>query len=244
MRFSNICTLVPPFDTAEEWDNSGLLVGAPFDEVHAVVVALDATAGALAAAKSVGADLLITHHPVIFAPLQRLERDGMPYRLAAAGVSLLAAHTNLDKAAGGVNDTLAALLELSDVTVAPDGMSRIGHLAAPLEPADFARYAAERLQTAVRLGGTRSVRTVAVCGGSGGDFIDELAPLADAFVTGEIKHHQWLQADACGLTLLEAGHYATEVPVVDTLCDWLRQVFPAMPVTPYYEGAPYTTILK
>ncbi len=244
MTFSDIQQLIhtfAPFDTAEEWDNAGLLVGDPATEVNGILVALDATVDAVNSAAKAGANLLVTHHPVIFEPLRRLEADSLPYRLAAAGVGLLAAHTNLDKAAGGVNDILADLLGLTDVVTAPDGMSRIGRLPAPMDPTAFARLAAERLDTPVRLGAHRTVSTVSVCGGSGGDFIDELAPLADAFVTGEVKHHQWLAANQAGLTLVEAGHYATEVPVVAALCDRLRQAFPAMPVIPYYEQ-PYTTI--
>lgn len=231
-----------PFACAEDWDNPGLLVGNGGQPVNGILVALDATPGAIDAARAVGADLIVTHHPVIFAPLRQLAADSLPYRLAAAGIGLIAAHTNLDKAAGGVNDTLAACLGLTDVTVAPDGMSRIGALPTPEEPAAFARRVAAALDTPVRLCGDRTVRTVAVCGGGGGEFAAALADRVDAFVTGEVKHHQWLEAAADGLTLIEAGHYATEVPVVDTLCAWLQEAFPTLPVTPYRDGQPYTTV--
>ncbi|MBQ5841255.1 MAG: Nif3-like dinuclear metal center hexameric protein [Clostridia bacterium] len=244
MTFSDIQNhihTIAPFDAAEEWDNVGLLVGSPATEATGILVALDATTDAIHAAVKAGANLLVTHHPVIFEPLRRLEADSLPYRLAAAGVGLLAAHTNLDKATGGVNDTLAELLGLTDVTPAADGLCRIGRLSAPMEPAAFARLVAQRLDTPVRLGGNRPVSTVAVCGGSGGDFIEELCPVADAYVTGEVKHHQWLAANEAGLTLVEAGHYATEVPVVAALCDRLREAFPALPIIPYYEE-PYTTL--
>lgn len=232
-----------PFATAEEWDNPGLLVGDAGAPVNRVLVALDATPGALEAAVAAGADLLVTHHPVIFAPLRRLDANGLPYRLAAAGISLIAAHTNLDKAADGVNDTLAGLLGLTDVHPGADGMTRVGTLPEAMTPTAFAAMTAAALDTAVRLGrGADLIRRVAVCGGSGGDFIPDLAGVADAFVTGEVKHHQWLEADAAGLTLIEAGHYATEVPVVDTLCRWLGEAFPALAVTAYYDGEPYTTL--
>lgn len=230
-----------PFATAEEWDNPGLLVGSGAQAVSRVLVALDATNGALEAAQAIGADLMITHHPVIFAPLRRLAADDLPYRLAAAGIGLIAAHTNLDKAAGGVNDTLAERLGLTDVTVAADGMTRIGNLPAAENPTAFARRVAAALDTPVRVGGNRTVRTVAVCGGSGGDFIPDLVGQVDAFVTGEVKHHQWLEATD-SLTLVEAGHYATEAPVVDTLCSWLQETFPTLSVTPYFDGQPYTIV--
>ena len=230
-----------PFDTAEGWDNPGMLVGDPRREVGCVLVALDATAGAVDTAEAVGADLIITHHPVIFAPLKKLSAQSIPYRLAAAGIDLIAAHTNLDKAEGGVNDTLAARLGLSDVTVAADEYTRIGTLAAPMSAKDFAAHVAAVLDTPVRYSGDKEVHTVAVCGGSGGDFMLRCTGSADAYVTGEVRHHEWLAA-ADGINVIEAGHYATEVPVVDTLCDWLEEAFPSLTVIPYRDGDPYSVV--
>lgn len=230
-----------PFATAEEWDNPGLLVGNPRQEVGRVLVALDATDGALDTARAVGADLIITHHPVIFAPLKRLSADSIPYRLAQEGIALVAAHTNLDKAQGGVNDTLAAVLGLTDVTVAEDGYTRIGTLPVEMTAKEFATHVAKHLDTAVRYAGDGSVRTVAVCGGGGGDFIGDCIGLADAYVTGEVKHHEWL-ATANSINVIEAGHYATEVPVVDTLARWLEEAFPALTVTVYRDGNPYDVV--
>ena len=227
-----------PMDTAEGWDNPGMLVGDPRREVTRVLVALDATTGAVDTAEAVGADLIVTHHPVIFAPLKRLTADSIPYRLAAAGIDLIAAHTNLDKAEGGVNDTLAARLGLTDVTVAADEYTRIGTLAEPMSARDFAAHVAGVLDTAVRYSGDKEVKTVAVCGGSGGDFMLRCIGAADAYVTGEVRHHEWLAA-AGHVNVIEAGHYATEVPVVDTLCSWLQEAFPTVTVTPYRDGEPY-----
>ena len=230
-----------PFDTAEGWDNPGMLVGDPHREVNRVLVALDATTGAVDTAEAVGADLIITHHPVIFAPLKRLTADSIPYRLAATGISLIAAHTNLDKAEGGVNDTLAARLGLTDVTVAADEYTRIGTLPAAMSARDFAAHVAAVLDTAVRYSGDKTVQTVAVCGGSGGDFMLRCTHLADAYVTGEVRHHEWLAA-ADAINVIEAGHYATEVPVVDTLCAWLEETYPDLTVIPYRDGDPYSVI--
>ena len=230
-----------PFDTAEGWDNPGMLVGDPHRAVGTVLVALDATAGAVDTAAAVGADLIVTHHPVIFAPLKRLAADSIPYRLAAAGISLIAAHTNLDKADGGVNDTLAARLGLADVTVAADEYTRIGTLAEAMSARDFAAHVAAVLDTPVRYNGDKTVRTVAVCGGSGGDFMLRMTDGADAYVTGEVRHHEWLAA-ADRINVIEAGHYATEVPVVDTLCAWLEEAYPELTVIPYRDGDPYSVI--
>jgi dinuclear metal center YbgI/SA1388 family protein len=231
-----------PFALAEEWDNVGLLIGNPADEVSRVLVALDATPDAVQAAKAMGADLIITHHPVIFEPLKTLDSHSIPYMLAAAGIAVISAHTNTDKACGGVNDVLAARLGLTDLRVTEDGFCRIGTLARPTEADTFAKMVADTLDTAVRTNGGDTIRTVGVCGGSGGDFIAPLAQEIDAFVTGEVRHHQWLEANALGVTVLEAGHHATEVLIVDTLCTWLKEAFPTLAVTAYHAAAPYETV--
>ena len=230
-----------PVDTAESWDNPGLLVGDPRREVTRVLVALDATTGAIDTAEALGADLIVTHHPVIFAPLKRLTADSIPYRLAAAGIGVVSAHTNLDVAEGGVNDTLAARLGLNDVTVAADGYTRIGTLPAEMTARDFAAHVAHVLDTPVRYAGEKAVTTVAVCGGSGGSFIGGCVGQADAYVTGEVKHHEWLAYDGA-INVIDAGHYATEVPVVDTLAGWLSEAYPDLAVTVYRDGDPYSVI--
>ncbi len=231
-----------PFSLAEEWDNAGLLIGSPDNEVNRVLVALDATPDAIEAAKAMDADLIVTHHPVIFSPLKALDSNSIPYALAAAGIDVISAHTNADKAVDGVNDILATRLGLTDLRVTEDGFCRIGTLAEPTDATAFAKTVADALDTAVRVNGGGLIRTVAVCGGSGGDFIAPLAGEIDAFVSGEVRHHQWLEANALGVTVIEAGHYATEVPIVDTLCRWLQEAFPSLTVTAYYDNAPYETV--
>ena len=228
-----------PFATCEEWDNVGLLIGDAQQTVHHILVTLDVTDGAIDAAVAMGADLIVSHHPVIFSPLTRLTANSVPYRVAANGIAVICAHTNLDRADGGVNDTLAALLGLTDIHPADDGMCRVGTLPQSVTATALAKSVAQTLDAAVRVNGSGDIRTVAVCGGSGGDFLAALAPIADAFVTGEVRHHEWLAAR--DITVIEAGHYATEAPVVDTLCRWLTDAVDA-PVTPYYDGEPYTTI--
>ena len=190
-----------PFSTAEEWDNTGLLVGDPQREVARVLTVLDITPNAVETAQRLGAQLIVSHHPVIFSPLRRLESSSIPYALAQADIAAVCAHTNLDRAAGGVNDTLASLLGLRSVQPMADGLCRMGVLPEPLTPEAFARHTGLRLDTAVRLAaGSRPVSRVALCSGSGGEFLSLCAGEADAFVTGEIKHHEWLRAAGSGLT--------------------------------------------
>lgn len=233
-----------PAHTAEEWDNVGLLVDAGNDDIQTAVVALDATPAALEFAVANGAKLLITHHPVIFSPLKAIAHDMPAATALSAGVSVLSLHTNLDKAAGGVNDTLARLLNLRDVQTAEDGMTRLGKLDAPLTAPDFAAFVSEKLGTSVSYTYGRMVKTVAVCGGGAGDGVFAFADVADAYVTGEIKHHEFLAAKDRLFTAVAAGHYATEVPVVDTLTAWLRDAFPTLSVLPFYDEAPYQSVMR
>ena len=114
-----------PFSTAEEWDNTGLLVGDPQREVARVLTVLDITPDAVEAAQRLGAQLIVSHHPVIFSPLRRLESSSIPYALAQADIAAVCAHTNLDRAAGGVNDTLASLLGLRSVQPMADCLCRM-----------------------------------------------------------------------------------------------------------------------
>ena len=232
-----------PFESAVEWDNSGLLAGSRAQPARRVLTALDITGDTVDAAVRLGAGLIVSHHPVIFRPLRRLDAGGIPYRLAREGIAAICAHTNLDRAGGGVNDTLAGLLGLREVRTAGDGLCRIGTLDAPADGGIFAATVGKTLHTAVRFrAGRRPVRTVCLCSGAGGDYLLPLLGEADAFLTGELRHHEWLEAAAAGVTVVEAGHYATEAPVVDTLVDWLSAAFPVLSCVPYYGGAPYTTL--
>ena len=232
-----------PFESAEVWDNAGLLAGNPDTAVSGILLTLDITPQAVDFAADNGFALIISHHPVIFHPLRRLTPDGAPYALARRGVAAICAHTNLDKASGGVNDTLAALLGLHEVQTTPDGLCRIGELPAPLPPDELAVLTAQRLHTDIRLcAGVRAIRRVGLCTGAGGEFAAALSGQVDAFITGEVRHHEWLQAAQDGITLIEAGHYATEMPVTRTLYDWLSAAFPTVRFCIYDQPAPYRAV--
>ena len=230
-----------PLSTAEEWDNAGFQVGDLEANVKKALVCLDVTEAALEEAQKIGAQLIISHHPLLFTPLSDLPADHLIYKLAVAGISNIAMHTNLDKAQGGVNDCLAAALGLTDLREAY-GLGRVGTLETALSPKEFAVKVKTLLGTAVRLKeGSRAVKTVGLLGGAGGDVLegDEVAA-ADAFVTGEIKHHQWLAAP--DVTVVDAGHYATENVVVEPLCAALSAKLPDVEFLPFLATAPYETI--
>ncbi len=234
---------IAPACMAEEWDNTGLLVGSNARTVDTVLVCLDITAQAVEKAKREGAGLIISHHPVIFHPINRLAGRDIPYQLAAAGVAAYCAHTNLDKAPGGVGDTLAGHLGLLDVRSYLDGTVKVGTLPGEESPADFARRMGTILNTPVRVcQGKRPVKAVALVPGAGGEYLADIREICeiDAFVTGEIRHHEWLEAGE--VTLLDAGHYATEQPVVEALTERLSKRFPSVRFIPFTSGAPYQMI--
>ena len=219
---------VAPFELAEPWDNTGLLAGRPDDRTEAVLCALDLRTGVIEEALERDCGLIVTHHPILFRGRKNLcETDGEGRLLCAlirSRLSMIAAHTNYDNACPGVNDALAGALGLADVRSLESG-ARIGGLRMrPL--GSFADDVAAALGGAVRTYGPpeRPVKTVAVLGGSGGDYVDiAIRSGADVYVTGEISHHKALEALDAGLCVIEAGHAATERPAVPLLVQRLKQ---------------------
>lgn len=224
-----------PIATAAEWDNVGLQVGHPQACVERLLVTLDVTADVLHEADVEEADLIISHHPVIFEPLRAvLAADpvgGLLKALLAADISLYVAHTNLDAAPQiGTTAALAGVLGLGDVgaLIEEGGVAwgAIGVIEAPMPLGVFADRVGELLHCgSLGLVGApdREVRTVAVMPGSGGDAVRPAAAAgADVLVCGDLKHHDALEAAALGLAVVDAGHYSTERPVVASLAKYLR----------------------
>lgn len=226
-----------PTELSAPWDHDGLqLLPDPSKPVTRVAVALDLTEAVAEAAIRLGVQMILTHHPLLFHPLESLDvqnpvaRRGI--RLWNAGIAAASFHTRLDAVAGGVNDTLAALLGLCDpVPFGEGGMGRIGVLSAPASPSEFARLVKMRLQApAVNFSvQTEKVLRVAVLGGSGKDLIASArAAGADTFVSGELGHHAFTDAAGFQMNLIEAGHYATEVPVLSPLAQLVREADPSL----------------
>lgn len=216
-----------PFDTALDFDNVGLLVGAMDRPVDTVLTALDATPGTVREAQAFGAQLLITHHPVLFEPLRRLDEAEPEAALLSgmirAGVSMIAAHTNLDLAQGGVNDALAA--QVGWPVSAADEILRMGTFDAPRTLLSLQESVAQALGAQViRYGGMdRVVSSFAICSGGGNSEVARAAKLgAEVFLTGEIKHDMALEAVARGMAVLAAGHRATEICAADVMAKHLQ----------------------
>ena len=216
-----------PKELAEDYDNVGLLAGSRRNAVKTVLCALDLNSRVVDEAVGIGAELIMTHHPILFRGRKNLCEDdpegAMLAKLVRAGLSLIAMHTNFDAAENGVNDALAAALGLENIEAHESGM-RIGDII-ETDLADLAGDVESRLGGVVRRYGNAgdAVRRVAVMGGSGGDYAQiALANGADAFVTGEIGYHYALDMYDRGMCVLEAGHAATELPAVGLLAEKLR----------------------
>ena len=216
-----------PFDTQLPFDNSGLLVGHPDNEVSGIHFALDVTSKVIEEAIESGANLIITHHPMMFSPIKRLTETNhearLLCRLIRAGISLISAHTNLDQAIGGCNDVLAQTIGLSDIQ--GEGFVRVGKLPHPMTATELAAHIAEQLGDVVRVMGdpTALITKVGMCSGAGADEWSAAAAMgAEAFLTGEVKHHIALEAADAGVVMLEAGHHATEEPGIFALAKALQ----------------------
>ena len=217
-----------PFDTAEDFDNPGLLTGRMDWEVTGVLLALDCTPQTVREAKELGVNVIITHHPLMFSPLHTLREDSFEpailCELIRHKIALIAAHTNLDKAPGGINDALAMRLGLSQIS--GEGFVRVGDLPHPMSGDELAAYCGEKLNTVVRLTGPKDARIIrlGMCSGAGsGEWKEALKWGAQAFISGEVKHHVAIEAAFAGIPMLEAGHYATENPGMDLLADALQK---------------------
>ena len=226
-----------PRELAMEWDNVGLLVGSPDREVGRVLVALDVTESAAAEATDLGAEVIVAHHPVMncaWAPVQTLRDDTPQGRLLTTlvrrNLSAICMHTNLDRAQGGVNDVLAAVLGLEDVErlSGGDDIVRQGRLPAAMALPDFLERVGKALgPNGIRYtDGERPIRRVAVGGGACGSFFRAAAAGGcDALVTADVKYDQFLDARALGLTLIDAGHFPTENVICPVLVRFLEERF-------------------
>lgn len=224
-----------PFELAEDYDNVGLLAGSRKTEVSKALCALDLTSRVVDEAVSLGAQLILTHHPILFRGRKNLCEDdpegAMLAKLVRARIALIAMHTNFDSAEFGVNDALADALGLKNVVSLEGGM-RIGDI----EETSLASLAGDvenKLGGVVRRYGEsgRLLRRVAVMGGSGGGYGSiALNAGADAFVTGEVGYHSALDLYDRGMCVLEAGHAATELPAVTLLAQKLSDVCPGLDV--------------
>lgn len=226
-----------PIELAESWDNCGLQAGDPFDNIRGILLALDPSEDLLQDAVKKGANMVITHHPLIFKPITSLDISYHKTRLLAgfmrSGINLYAAHTNLDAAVGGVSDVLMRKLNIINTqplvtnTKVGTGLGRIGLLPKAITMQEMIK----RILTATGAPGIWAtgrpemrIQKVALCSGSGSD----LWPIAiqqdaDIFISAEIKHHIAREAQAMGKAVVDAGHFFTEHSIVAEMSNVLKK---------------------
>jgi dinuclear metal center YbgI/SA1388 family protein len=233
-----LCRWAPP-GLAESWDNIGLQVGDPEASVQTLMIALDATENVLDAAAKRKAQMVLTHHPLLFRPVSSFDISKSVPRLLAGflrkNIALAAAHTNLDSTVGGVSDLLANILGISDVKplYTSDennprvGLGRIGNLSCRCKLSEIMDKVSNMLGNhgllVVGQPG-QTITRVAICGGSGSD----LWPLAidkgaDLFLSAEIKHHVAREAEQMGKAIIDAGHFYTEWPLVPAMAEYMKR---------------------
>ncbi len=228
-----------PLSLQESYDNSGLIVGRPSDEVHKALLAVDVTDEVMDEAEQEGCDIIITHHPIIFHPLKRLNSANMVERCIErairSGIALYACHTNLDSTADGMSWRLAAMLGVENLEVlqptdaeARIGFGVIGTLAKPVPTEKFMH----RLMDVTGAKVVRhsdiaapSVSRVAVCTGSGAFLIGEARTAgADIYVTADLKYNDFMTPDGA-LTVADIGHFESEYCAIEILFDILSKNF-------------------
>lgn len=235
-----------PYAYAMDWDNCGLLLGKTQAEVSAVLVALDITGEVVDEAQSLGAGLIVSHHPVFFS-VNRITNESSEGRvilsLAEKGIAACCMHTNLDAAERGVNYSLLKALELPEpyapfsiIAAGREGRDVGEGLVCELpEPLDMGRFAAHVKKAldcrAVRYNASRPVKRVGVCSGSGGSvFREALKAGCDTFITGDCKHSLFLEAAEMGVNLIEAGHFRTEDVICAPVAEYLSKTLPDIPI--------------
>lgn len=235
--------LAPPA-LAELWDNVGLLVGNYEAQVRRVMTCLTITPASAGEAVGHRADLIVSHHPLPFRPLQRVTGETSEGRLLldliAAKIAVFSPHTAFDSASQGINQRLADGLQLEQIApLVPaaepgQGAGRHGRLQSPLRLADLAArvkqlLAIDHVQAVGSL--DQSVQHLAVACGSAGEFIPTAKEAGcDCLLTGEVRFHGCLEAESLGLGLVLAGHFASERFGVEALAAILAEKFPSMQV--------------
>ena len=242
-------------DAAEEWDNVGLLVGDDTREIRSVFLALDADDSVIEQAVGKEADMLITHHPMIFGGIKKISNHSFTGRriltLIRNEIVYYAMHTNYDIL--GMADLSAEYLELQDTEVlsatdetGSEGFGRTGILKKEMTLQEFGSYVKERLSLSdVRIYGDPGTicRKAAVCTGSGKSMLKDVRKAgAQVYVTGDIDYHTGIDAVADGLCIVDAGHYGTEFVFVEAMKKVLSREFPELEIHCAEKKSPYTLL--
>jgi dinuclear metal center YbgI/SA1388 family protein len=230
-----------PLSVQESWDNSGLCIGSPDAAVSSVLLGLDCTPELVDEAIGCGADMIVTHHPLIFSGLKKISPEDQVgaavIKAVKAGISIYAAHTSADKVIAGVSGAMAAKLGLRNVSILNEdgegtGLGVVGDLPQPLS-ADEAvtlvkdRFGLKMMKASRPVEG--KISRVAMCGGSGSSLIKAaMSSGAQLYISGDISYHNFFTRD--GFMIMDIGHYESEIEIVDILFSLLRKNFPTFAV--------------
>ncbi len=218
---------IAPFDTQEEWDNAGFLIGEFRKEVKKAVLCLDVTKAVAEYAKDVEADLIISHHPVIFNGIKNVKKGSAVYTCIENDIAVISAHTNFDLAESGINYNLAMRLGLNDIKQIDGSFLAVGNLDYEMSIDDFAQFVSDTLDVSgLRYTDTeKPVKIIAVGGGACEEYIELAVQNADCFVTGDMKYHAMLECAENSYAVISAGHYETEHDSFIMLMDKLKALF-------------------
>ena len=247
-----LATKVPP-DYQESWDCNGLQVGNPQRSITKILTTLDVTPAVVQQAIDINAELIVAHHPFIFQSYASLCEESflgrMLEKLCEHHIGVYVAHTNCDACPGGLNDLLAKKLGVIKTEIlAPSppprekegGLGRVGFLSKQTTLKDFLKNIQKTFQpTSLRYVGDlkTAIKKVALCSGSGASLLPQvLEAKVDCYVTGDLKYHQALEAHFQDLTLIDLGHYATEIIVTELFSQWIQEGFKDLECHPFQGG--------
>lgn len=251
MKLKNIINYMEnwaPGSLIDSWDNTGFQIGNPQKDINNILIALDLDEDTLKKAIEGKFDLIITHHPIIFKPLKTIlsvnPNENLIIELIKNDIAVYNAHSNLDLAIGGVNDALADKLNIKNTISLREmskevkygktlvyGYGRIGYIE-PIHLSSFIEDIKEALhiEDLILYGEIeRDVKSVAVCGGSGSDFIKDASLAgADVYITGDIKYHEAQYAHERGLSLIDVGHFHSEKVILPVIKRYLEKEFKSL----------------
>ena len=230
-----------PVSLQEGWDNSGLCIGSPEAPVTSVLFGLDCTPELVDEAVACGADMIVTHHPLIFSGLKKISPEDAVgeavIKAIKAGISIYAAHTSADKVLAGVSGAMAARLGLANVTILDEdgegtGLGVVGDFPEPISAEEAVslvkeRFSLKAMRTSRPVDG--KISRVAMCGGSGGSLIKAaMKSGAQLYISGDISYHNFFTRD--GFMIVDIGHYESEIEIVDILFSLIKKNFPTFAV--------------
>lgn len=239
MKANKIIELIENFcpeRLAYPWDNVGLLCGNIEKDIKKVFITLDTNITTVKEAISKDADMIISHHPIFFKKINRIDyktSEGQMIKLLIENnIPLFAAHTNMDTAKGGINDRLAQIFNLTNIKILDQhtddktaGLGRYGNVKNPIKFIEFANECKKILNTPIRISGdfNKIIKIAAVASGS----CCEIIPIAkekgaDVIITGDMKYHNTIDMTELDICIIDAGHYPTEICVIDIFADILK----------------------